>query len=248
MAPEVSRNRNIGESGVNVSPQAFRATLAGIASNDDPDVALGSMDYLHRDRWDAATREALRTAMPWGDLPFTPDAVRRVAEAAGRGSAVLVPFRHATFRRLARALRIHDVPRAHYHYVLRIRWVPFPTPSLSVPSRPPPFLLCRTQGVLFLLAHAALSPLLPPELRVKPPEGFVHVAARQGMSCVQACGLASGLEPERDVERQRAGLWSPPLLRIVEGTAEARLRGRGTARLRCVSEHFEEVNTVRLRV
>lgn len=123
MAPEVSRNRNIGESGVNVSPKAFRATLAGIATNDDPDVALGSLQYLKQDRWDSSTRDAIRTATPWGDLPFTAESVLQVAAATGRGGSVLVLFRHATFPRIARALRIHDVPRAHYRYVLRIRSV-----------------------------------------------------------------------------------------------------------------------------
>lgn len=74
------------------------------------------------------------------------------------------------------------------------------------------------------------------------------MAARSGISCVQACGLASGLETERAAETQRSGLHAPALLRVGEGTAEARLRGRGSVRLRCAVEHFEEVNTVRVRV
>ncbi len=78
--PEVNRNKNIGEKGVNMNANTFRLYLAKMNWEDRGVEGFGDLGYLTADRYNASMAQLAAGAVLWEggtlkDAQFTPGQV-----------------------------------------------------------------------------------------------------------------------------------------------------------------------------
>jgi alpha-1,3-mannosyl-glycoprotein beta-1,2-N-acetylglucosaminyltransferase len=167
VVPEVSRNHNIGAEGANIHKDDFERFLANVAFNEDAAVRLGDVSYLLRERYDAAFRAAIDAA-PAKAPHAVPSLITEMPKLKGD---FLIPYLREQYKSLSSALGIFPSPRGHH--------------GLAVEIRP-------YRGLRLFLADARMSAWVPDAHREHRRAGLRPVAAKQQVSCVQACAAAPG--------------------------------------------------------
>lgn len=176
VAPELNRNRNIGEVGANMDASLYRRWLGQMDWAEGgrvvaPEVGaqhpFGDLSYLLQEPYGASLREAIASA----DLVIQTESSGPIVRAPmlprdpQPGQVILVIYGIEQYSRLARKLHIWKDPRAHYHHVSMIPW----------------------RGATVLLADARWCDLLPPERRWNHTKSWtVHIAA-PNVSCHASC-------------------------------------------------------------
>lgn len=213
VVPEVSRNRNFGESGANMNVQAFRRYFShmGFARVRGSGLAAGLRNMAHvpcdSRRRHAAPARPQAPAADFGDLSYlllpayeasqrrlVKDAVlwQRPLQSlrAERGQARARPRPHTAPPARpapadqARSPQVYLVPYAAEHYALTVK-----------PLRIWPFPrthhrhLARLpwRNATLLLADRRFCPFLPPALRLLPSAGLQPVAGRRAADCTSTC-------------------------------------------------------------
>lgn len=186
IAPEVNRNRNIGEVGVNVNKHFFKTHLSQMTWQRESVRDFGDLSYLTAARYEEGIRTLLRRSVlrpttmvaldsPTGGVHTSSERLNtgRVTGAAGAAQALeapsghvyLVLYRQEDYAILAKHLHIWTVPRGHFRHVAMLPY----------------------RGSIFLLANARACPLLPEGARIRSSVGLVPVPARVNQDCTTAC-------------------------------------------------------------
>lgn len=196
IAPEVNRNRNIGEVGANVDKRFFRDHLSQMNWQAAPVHNFGDLSYLvaatYEERMRALLERAtLRSAVPQPQLTVSGSSnsisgskdrpLNRFA-AAKEGGAVTA----------LSAAQAFDAPGGQvYLVVYRQEDYEKLARHLHIWTVPRGHFqhvaILPNRGSLFLLADARASPLLPEGLRVRATPGLLPVAAQAYQSCDTAC-------------------------------------------------------------
>ena len=110
VAPEVPRNRNIGEVGANMNAAAFRRYIAAAAFfNGSRAVDWGDLSALLQPAYTAGVAAAVAGAELW-----------KLGEPLRPGGTYLVPYRVEEYARLARYFRVWPYPRGHHRHVASV--------------------------------------------------------------------------------------------------------------------------------
>ncbi|GAB4822166.1 hypothetical protein N2152v2_009212 [Parachlorella kessleri] len=163
VAPEVNRNRNIGEVGANMNKDTFRRLLATMGWSTAQHVDLGDLSYLLKPAYSAALQRQLAEAEY-----VDPKLIHRQDLRAGQ--LYYVPYVIEEYQRLATRLKIWPFPRGHHQHVA---FIPY-------------------KGARLLVADRRFCPLLPEHEKLRPTADMQPVAAERNQSCAAAC-VARGL-------------------------------------------------------
>ncbi|KAK9847547.1 hypothetical protein WJX84_001936 [Apatococcus fuscideae] len=158
IAPELNRNRNIGERGANMDRSVFKKFLSKMTWNSQMVTDYGDLRYLLAENYNQNVRSLLDQAKPW---PWQVEGVN-----VPPGKVFLFLYTTEAYAMLARRLRIWPFPRAH-HYFLTI--LPYRHSTI-------------------LMADSRFCNYLPESDRVRPTLGLQPWASTQGQSCSDACG------------------------------------------------------------
>mmetsp|Transcript_1752 Transcript_1752/g.3712 ORF Transcript_1752/g.3712 Transcript_1752/m.3712 type:complete len:586 (-) Transcript_1752:157-1914(-) len=159
VVPDVSRNFNIGEEGVNIRSSDYNAFLKNIVHNTDPEVEYGDLSYLLNENYEEHMEElfsndATVLSSPKSLVSLKPHSVS------------ILPYVSEQFKSFSRTYRIWDHPRTHHNRAV----------VLKGPEE-------RT----LILADSRLCPYLPKPQRLLPSPSLTHVKGNEGESCDNAC-------------------------------------------------------------
>lgn len=170
MLTQVSRNRNIGESGT-TDGAFFASRVASIKFNEDPVDDFGPVDYLLKRNYDRYVRDVVRRGRIMGDV----GEIAAFVGANSRGSAgtkqyLVAPYLLEEYASVTASLDLLDTPRGYYQGVTLL--------SLG-PSR----------GIV--LIDRRVSPFCPDHLRQLPNPSLLALAAERNVDCDATCAGVS---------------------------------------------------------
>ncbi|DBA72905.1 TPA: hypothetical protein ACH3X2_009866 [Trebouxia sp. C0005] len=155
--PEVNRNYNIGEKGVNMNSQVFKQYLTQMSFNQELIMDYGDLSYL----LEAEYEQQLVALSQDAELMSLPIGTRSLSQ----GKVYLALYTAESYPRTARKLGIWPFPRGHHHFVTKL----------------------PVKGAMLLLADQRFCPLLPEQHSMKPRKGLRAFPAAQHESCYAAC-------------------------------------------------------------
>eukprot|EP00735_Rhodelphis_limneticus_P010995 TRINITY_DN4037_c0_g1::TRINITY_DN4037_c0_g1_i1::g.12016::m.12016 TRINITY_DN4037_c0_g1::TRINITY_DN4037_c0_g1_i1::g.12016 ORF type:complete len:631 (-),score=77.63,sp/Q9XGM8/MGAT1_ARATH/37.50/6e-47,GNT-I/PF03071.10/1.6e-72,Glyco_tranf_2_3/PF13641.1/4.7e-07,Glyco_transf_18/PF15024.1/6.2e-06,Glycos_transf_2/PF00535.21/0.0022,ABC2_membrane_3/PF12698.2/0.39 TRINITY_DN4037_c0_g1_i1:43-1935(-) len=169
IAPEVSRNYNIGNEGVNMHASDYRKYLLNIRVSDAPyGTQFGDLMYLTKAQYADALQNQIMEAtlapasiFQWRSLDMLVTLDRRL---------YLVPYRREDFSKLGLLFKIWNVPRAYFQHVSIIKY----------------------KDKIFFLIDQRWSTLIPQDYALLRPQGLQFIAGEMGRSCHAVCAT-SGL-------------------------------------------------------
>eukprot|EP00736_Rhodelphis_marinus_P008798 Rmarinus@m.24180 len=174
VVPQVSRNYNIGVEGINMHSQDYQKYLKNIQQSTVPfGTSLGDLSYLRLETYDATLRSLVEAAKP-----LTGTGQVQEVERAPAGGVYLLPYKREGFKKVARELRIWDVPRAEHRDAI---WISY-------------------KGKQLLLVDQRRSPFIPQEFLIEIDPALEFVAGSQGQSCRSTCVAAGKRCSEPDFD------------------------------------------------
>eukprot|EP00741_Cyanophora_paradoxa_P001725 tig00000498_g1672.t2 len=160
VVPEISRNYNIGNQGENMQQHEYEKYLQDIEWNQEAEVDLGDLSYLHARAYEKHVAGLVQQA----------EAIRHpheVEKAAGREdkTVFVIPYLREQYRPLSEVFKIWPVPRAYFRNTAIITY----------------------KSKTFLLADARRSPFLHDSLKVHRNAAMLPTKSERGQSCDTAC-------------------------------------------------------------
>lgn len=165
LAPEVSRNRNIGVLGATVTASSARFLTDSAVSSGTTDFGHMDLSYLYQHRYGVAMQRLMDSATRVTDPQDITVLLRSGAPPISTKGPFLVTFLLEDFKGLSTRLKIMDHPRATHHGVMVV----------------------RKAGSLILLADRRTCPYLRPEESEPRATGVSLVIGEEAQSCTSAC-------------------------------------------------------------